>query len=73
MFASDTVVDGGDRYWADSTAAVPVLLIDEATEAKPLRETHPTRRPHGVPTGDGLPQSHHKNKTTKPPPRHGLR
>lgn len=33
LFAPEAVTDGEDSYWADGTAALPVLLLDEATEA----------------------------------------
>jgi hypothetical protein len=33
LFAPEAGTDCDDRYWADGTAALPVLLIDEATEA----------------------------------------
>lgn len=33
MCATEAVAGCDESYWADGTAAVPVLLIDEATEA----------------------------------------
>jgi hypothetical protein len=33
MCANEPVVGCDERYWADGKAAVPVLLLDEATEA----------------------------------------
>ena len=33
MFASEAGAGGDEQYWADGTAAAPVLLLDEATEA----------------------------------------
>ena len=33
LFAPEAGTNGEDSYWADGTAALPVLLLDEATEA----------------------------------------
>jgi hypothetical protein len=33
IYADEVVVDLDEGYWADDDAALPVLLIDEATEA----------------------------------------